>query len=81
MIIELLLSPIFLLINGLIAFMPAAMALPDWGVASMALISRALFFFPPDVWAIVLANISFWLFVQLSWAIIEWIYKKIPGVD
>lgn len=81
MIIELLLSPIFLLITGLVALMPSAMALPDWGVASLSVISRALFFFPPDVWTTVLANISFWLFVQLSWGVIEWIYKKIPGVS
>lgn len=30
---------------------------------------------------LVLGNIVMWLTIQFTWSIIEWIYKKIPGVE
>jgi len=81
MILELICTPLFLLLRGLILLLPAAFTLPDWSVSFISLIQKALFFFPADVWFIVIGNIVFWLVAQFTWAIIEWVYKKIPGIN
>lgn len=81
MILELICTPLFLLLRGIILLMPTAFTIPDWGISFIALIQKALFFFPGDVWFMVVGNIVFWLLSQIVWAIIEWGYKKIPGVN
>lgn len=81
MIVSLLLSPVFLLISGLIGMLPVAFALPDWLNPCLDLLSTALWFFPGDVWALVIGNVMFWVVAKLAWSIIEWVYKKVPGVD
>lgn len=81
MIIELLLMPLFALIKLIVGMLPEFTHLPDWVSSAASLIRTGLCFFPPGVWSIVIANISFWTFVHIAWAGIEWVYKKIPGVD
>lgn len=81
MIVELLLSPIFFLINSLINFIPPGYSLPQWGVNFFTVVSRALAFFPRPVFVIIVSNVLFWLTLHMTWAIIEWVYKKIPGVS
>jgi len=76
-----LLTPLFLLLRGIIVLMPSAFTMPLWAMNMLDLLFKALFFFPPDVWTTVMANVMFWLNVQFGWAVIEWVYKKIPGVD
>ena len=58
-----------------------AVALPDWGAHFLSLLLKGLSFFPFDVWSIVISNVMFWVGVHFVWAVIEWIYIKIPGVD
>lgn len=55
--------------------------IPDWFSNFIILFCKALFFFPFDVWSVVLSNIVFWVLVHFVWSIIEWIYIKIPGVS
>lgn len=81
MIIELILGPIFGLINSLINLIPSGYSLPNWGVNFFTVVSRALAFFPKPAFMIIIANIAFWLTLHMTWAIIEWVYKKIPGVS
>lgn len=84
MIIKLFCTPIFLLLEGLINLVPSPgglILIPDWAVSCFDLISKGLFFFPPDVFVTVVGNIVFWTTVHLGWAVFEWCYKKIPGVD
>lgn len=81
MIIELFLIPIFALLDKVIGFLPNGYDLPDWGVHAVNLISKGLIFFPNDVWIVTMSNISFWLIAQMAWAALEWVYKKLPGVD
>jgi len=81
MIVELLLRPLFLLINSLISLLPRGISLPAWSSDAIAVLSSAMFFFPLDVWIVFIANVSFWLSAQFGWAVIEWVYKKIPGVS
>lgn len=81
MVLQLLLSPVFLIIAGVIGFLPMAVALPSWSIDFFKLIQTGLNFFPSDVFWVVIANIAFWLYLQMTWAIVEWIYKKIPGIS
>lgn len=78
MIIELLCTPIFLLINGVIAVIPAMFQMPNWLADLLSMLLKAMQFFPIDVWVICIGNISFWLSLHFIWAILEWLYKKIP---
>ena len=81
MIVELLLTPIFWIIQGLLAFIPQGSTMPGWLQDTLNLLSTAFLFFPPDVWLIVFGNICGWQFGLFGWSIIEWVYKKIPGVS
>jgi len=80
-IIELLFAPIFSLLKFIISFLPSGFSLPSWLSDSISVVSRGLIFFPVDVWKVLIGNILFWLYAQLVWAIIEWIYRKIPGIS
>lgn len=54
---------------------------PLWMADMYNLLGKALMFFPTEVYVVTLMNIGFWITVQFAWAIIEWIYKKIPGIN
>lgn len=41
----------------------------------------ALYFFPRDLWLFILGDIVFLVGFTSAYAIIEWVYRKIPGVD
>lgn len=82
MITAALLNVIFAAIYSICSLIPdAAYYLPDWSVSALKLLSTGLKIFPTDVWVAVIANGLFWVMLHFTWAVIEWIYKKIPGVD
>lgn len=81
MIVLLIIIAIFSLMNFLLSFLPVLSDLPLWGNSAMRLLSYGLMFFPSDVWVVVITNITFWIGIQISWSIIEWVYRKIPGVN
>lgn len=82
MIIELILVPIKFVLTGILNIInTSSLSLPTWANDMANLLNKALMFFPPEVFVITILNISFWITVQFAWAIIEWIYKKIPGVN
>ena len=56
-------------------------SIPDWFSNFIILFCKALFFFPFEVWSVVLSNVVFWVLVHFIWSVIEWIYIKIPGVS
>ena len=49
--------------------------------AALDLIRIGLQFFPIDLWVLLLTNIITWTTIFFAWSIIEWIYKKIPGIS
>lgn len=82
MIIEGLFSLIFSFFEFILDLMPAYdFTWFDYESATVALVANALVIFPLDLWLICVLNIVFFLTASLGWAVIEWIYKKIPGVD
>ena len=83
MILVMVLTPIFFLVSKIfdVADLEKLTGLPFGIGDTINLLSKALMFFPFDVWVVVLMNITMWLSLQFAWAIIEWIYRKIPGVN
>lgn len=81
MIIEYILNPLFLLIRGLISLLSYRGTFPSWGTDFLKMMSTALEYFPGDVLVTILCNVWLWISAFLIWTIIEWVYKKIPGVD
>ena len=81
MLVELILAPIFFLVKSVIGLIDGVMSLPSWIVYTIDLLSKGMMFFPLEVWGVVIANVTFWLVAMYSWSIIEWVYKKIPGVN
>lgn len=66
---------------ALISLLPGGFfQLPNWAVSALSLLTKGLAIFPADVWVVVIANGCFWLTIHLTWAVIEWCYKKIPGI-
>lgn len=41
----------------------------------------ACYYFGASNLSYVVGNIIFWSTIQIGWAIVEWLYKKIPGVS
>lgn len=82
MIIAVLLKPFWLFVAWLAGLeFNVFTTIPAWYPYFRNLAKVGLSVFPLDVWVIVLGNIVFWLGVHLAGAVIEWIYKKIPGVS
>lgn len=81
MILELVLTPIFMLLNFLLDLFPKMPDVPNWVSSIIDLVSSGLYIFPAPIWALCLGSVVFWSFGQIGWRIVEWIYKKIPGVD
>lgn len=81
MIIELLIKPLFLLCEFIISLLTFSGSIPRWSVDFLTMISKALCYFPADVFCAIVLNIYAWVVLQFSWAVIEWVYKKIPGVS
>ena len=85
MIIEYLLTPIFWLLDGILTLLPDFSyldSLYDYDVSGFIyLLAYGFFIFPFSLFMTFIGNILFWLALQMGWAIIEWVYKKIPGVN
>ena len=82
MIIEGLYSVIFNFVGFIIDLIPSFVGtFDDYTGGTITLVANALVIFPVDLWIILIVNIVFFLTSALAWVVVEWIYKKIPGVD
>ena len=81
MIIESMLNAIYNILFGVIDLLPVIEDFPSWIDNTLNLLSYGLMFFPVDVFITFLGSVGFWMGAHMLWAIIEWVYKKIPGVD
>lgn len=81
MIVQLLITPIFALLKWVLGLLPTMPSAPSWITSLVQVISYGLIIVPTDVWATLIGVVVFWRIALPAWAIIEWIYKKIPGVD
>ena len=85
MITEYLLTLIFRLFNLIINLLPDLSyidPLSGFDISGFIyILAYGFFIFPFELFIIFIGNMIFWLGVQMVWAVIEWIYKKIPGVN
>lgn len=81
MIVESIFNVFFVFIEFLLNKVPSAYSLPDWLATAIKLMYDVICFVPADVITVLFLNVSFWWGVHMLWAVIEWLYKKIPGVD
>ncbi len=83
MITEFLLNITFTIINFLIT--STEFVISSFGIEFpqefLNLISNGLYFSGADTFVTALTVVISWYLVQFTWAIIEWTYKKIPGVS
>lgn len=49
--------------------------------ATFKLLAKPLSLFPLDFFHTIWRTGIFWLTVLIAWSLVEWIYKKIPGVS
>ena len=69
----------FSFIKVILSFLPSSMGGPT--VHFFSILGSAIDFFGAGTFTLVISNIVFWSTAHLVWAIIEWIYIKIPGVN
>lgn len=81
MIMEAVLNPIYSILITIINLIPDMGDLPTWIDNAASLLGYILMFFPIDVFAFIIGNVGLWMGAHFIWAVIEWIYKKLPGVD
>jgi len=81
MIIELLLSPFWGLIDLIINLLPSAPSSAFSLGNFVSIVSKGMIFINPVTFVLVISNVLFWASIHFGWAIVEWVYKKIPGVD
>lgn len=81
MILEMIFAPIKFLILIILNVIPELPKLPEWVVDFVDLFQTGISLLPGGVVSIVFINIVFWLSVHLAWSVVEWVYKKIPGVS
>lgn len=81
MLIQLMMLPLWTLIYSLIGLLPVLSSVPSGFNALLDIIGYGCAFIGTDFFFAVIGNIIFWLTAQMAWSIIEWVYKKIPGVS
>ncbi len=81
MIIKLICSPFFLLIDGVIALIPVLTYIPTSIVDTISLLIKAMQFFPTDVWIMVIGNIVFWVLLHFVISLIKFVVSWIPFIN
>lgn len=81
MLIALIIAPFFELINVLVGLLPNSPSTNITLSNVIIFVRKGLYFTDTGVFNMVLVTVVTWTTIQLGWAVIEWIYKKIPGVD
>ena len=85
MLISLMFKPFALFINFLIGLLGGFFGdyhFINYGFGVVLdLIGYGVNFMGSSTFQLCISTIGFWFTIDMAWACIEWIYKKIPGVD
>lgn len=73
--------PLWFLIDFLIGLIPNISIFSSGFNAVLDIIGYGCSFIGAGFFLSVLGNIVFWLTAHLSWSVVEWCYRKIPGVS
>lgn len=55
--------------------------MPEWSSYFQPILETALFFIPLEVFSIVVAYSMGWFMLNLSWGILQFAIRKIPGIS
>ena len=80
MLVQLMMTPLLFLINFIISLMPVLSSVPSGFGAILDVVGYGCKIIGSDYFFGFIGNIIFWLNVHLTWALIEWVYRKIPGI-
>lgn len=81
MIIKVLMAPFWLLIDLLISLLPSTVVQSLSMSSVFDILAKGVSVIGLSNFALFLGSAIFWYTVQLTWAVIEWLYKKIPGIN
>lgn len=82
MIIEGIFSVFFTFIEFLIVLLPFEIESNSGGLESFInLLGFGVYIIGPVTFIAVIGSFITWTTINMSWAVIEWIYKKIPGIN
>jgi hypothetical protein len=85
MVIAFALTAVFSLIIFVLAFLPDLSSIDPFInhdiTGFLYYLNLGFYLFPRWLFNLIIANALFWKGAQLTWAIVEWVYKKIPGVN
>lgn len=80
MIVQLMMFPFWILIYNIIGMLPVLTSVPSGFNALLDIIGYGCAFIGTDFFLALIGNFVFWLTTQLAWAVIEWVYRKFPGI-
>lgn len=81
MIIELILIPFFSLVRGIVNLLPNDPGVNLTLANLIVFVRKGLYFTDIFVFITCISSVVFWTSAQFIWAIVEWVYKKLPGVN
>jgi hypothetical protein len=81
MILELIMIPFWAFIHFIISLLPQTQTIQYGFESVLDLVGYGCAIVGSQFFLMVISNIVFWLTLHLSWSIIEWLYKKVPGVS
>lgn len=81
MIIEAIISPLFLLVRGVLSVIPVLNYIPSSVADTVTLLVKALYFFPSDVWIACITSFLLWTEIHLVFAFINFVICYIPFVN
>lgn len=81
MILEAFFKILFGGVKGLINMLPSAFYAAISSIELPVIVKYGAYFFPLDCLVVAITSFITWYGILLTWAGIEWVYKKIPGVD
>lgn len=85
MLIALIMKPFFIFVNFLIAtiggFFGDYQFINSGFEVILDILGYGVYFFGASTFTFVISSIAFWFTVDIAWAVIEWLYVKIPGVN
>lgn len=81
MLIALIIAPFFELIGLIVRLLPDSPGINITLSNVIIFVRKGLYFTDTSVFNLVLITVVTWTTIQLGWAIFEWIYKKIPGIN
>lgn len=79
MIIELICSPLFILLRGLLSVIPVLSYIPSSVADTITLLVKAMQFFPFDVWFLCISSFIFWISLHLSFSFLIFVINLILG--